>query len=96
LSDLSKVEELEALEQSSLDFYSMLRSVADQKRQADLREALEASALTAPPVPADPNAIEPVMVLTASPAWSEKPSPEGAKQRTETRMIVGTPAIVAE
>jgi phospholipid-binding lipoprotein MlaA len=96
LSDLSKVEELEALEQSSLDFYSMLRSVAAQKRQADLREALEASALTAPPVPADPNAIEPVMVLTASPAWSEKPSPEGAKQRTETRMIVGTPAIVAE
>jgi len=102
LSDLSKVEDLEALEQSSLDFYTMLRSVADQKRQADLHEALETSALTAPPVPADPNAIEPVMVLTASPAWSEKPSPradakpEVGKQLPETRMIVGTPVIVAE
>jgi len=101
LSDLSKVEEMEALEQSSLDFYSMLRSVADQKRQAELREAFETSALTAPPVPADPNAIEPVMVLTASPAWSEKPSPraiapEAGKQLPQTRMIVGVPAIVAE
>ena len=54
LSDLSKVEDMEALEQSSLDFYTMLRSVADQKRQADLHEALETSALTAPPVPSRP------------------------------------------
>ena len=90
LSDLGKVEEMEALEQSSLDFYSMLRSVADQKRQAELREALETSALTAAPVLPDPNAIEPVMVLTASPAWSEKP----AAKLPQTRIIVGTPAIV--
>jgi len=102
VSDLSKVQDMEALEQSSLDFYTMLRSVADQKRQADLREALETSALTAPPVPADPNAIEPVMVLTASPAWSEKSAPwadakpEVGKQLPQTRMIVGTPAVVAE
>ena len=101
ISDLTKVEEMEALEQGSLDFYSMLRSVADQKRQAELREALETSALTAPPVPADPNAIEPVMVLTASPAWSEKPAaanakPEVAKELPPTRMIVGTPAVVSE
>ena len=39
------------------------------------------------------------MVLTASPAWSEKPSPradakpELGKQLPETRMIVGSPAI---
>jgi phospholipid-binding lipoprotein MlaA len=101
LSDLSKVEEMEALEQSSMDFYSMLRSVADQKRQAELREALETSALTAPPVSTDPNSIEPVMVLTASPAWSEKPAaarakPEVARELTPTRMIVGTPAVVSE
>ena len=79
----------------------MLRSVADQKRQAELREALETSALTAPPVPTDPNSIEPVMVLTASPAWSEKPAaarakPEVAKGLAPTRMIVGTPAVVSE
>lgn len=102
LSDLSKVEEMETLEQTSLDFYSMLRSVADQKRQADLRDALETSALTAPPVSADPNAIEPVMVLTASPAWAEKPAalakakPELVNDLRATRMIVGTPAIVSE
>ena len=88
---------MEALEQSSLDFYTMLRSVADQKRQADLREALETSALTAPPLPADPNAIEPVMVLTASPAFAEKPAIAAtAKQLPQTRMIVGTPAIAGE
>ena len=90
MSDLRKVGDMETLEQGSLDFYSMLRSVADQKRQADLREALETSALTAPPSPPDPNAIEPVMVLTASPAWSEKPAPlanakpEVAEQAPET------------
>ena len=95
VSDLSKVQDMEALEQSSLDFYTMLRSVADQKRQADLREALETSALTAPPVPADPNAIEPVMVLTASPAFAEKPARAAVPmQPPQTRMIVGTPAIV--
>jgi phospholipid-binding lipoprotein MlaA len=102
LSDLSKVEQMETLEQTSLDFYTMLRSVADQKRQAELREALETSALTAALVPADPNAIEPVMVLTASPAWAEKPAMlaesklEPASDLPPTRIIVGTPAIVGE
>jgi phospholipid-binding lipoprotein MlaA len=95
LSDLSKVEELEALEDSSLDFYTMLRSVSDQKRQAELREALDTSALTAPLVPADPNAIEPVMVLTASPAFTEKPAvrPTTPAELPQTRMIIGTPTI---
>jgi len=97
VAQLGKVEDMETLEQSSLDFYSMLRSVADQKRQAELREALETSALTAPPVPPDPNAIVPVMVLTASPAFAEKPErPVAAKQLPQTRVIVGTPAIVRE
>ncbi len=102
LSDLRKVGDMETLEEGSLDFYSMLRSVADQKRQAELQEALQTSALTAPPVPPDPNAIEPVMVLTASPAWSEKPlplasaKPDVAKQAPQTRVIIGVPASVAE
>jgi phospholipid-binding lipoprotein MlaA len=102
MSDLRKVGDMETLEQGSLDFYTMLRSVTDQKRQAELREALETSALTAPFSPPDPNAIEPVMVLTASPAWSEKPTPmagakpEAEKQPPERRIIIGAPAIVAE
>ncbi len=101
MSDLRKVGDMEALEQGSLDFYSMLRSVADQKRQAELQEALDTSALTAPPSPPDPNAIEPVTVLTASPAFSEKPAPvaiakpQVAKQ-PQTRVIIGAPAIVTE
>jgi phospholipid-binding lipoprotein MlaA len=101
LSDLRKVGDMQTLEESSLDFYSMLRSVAAQKRQADLQEALQTSALTAPLSPPDPNAIEPVMVLTASPAWSEKPAPlanvrpEVAKPPPE-RIIIGVPEIVTE
>jgi phospholipid-binding lipoprotein MlaA len=102
LSDLRKAGDMETLEESSLDFYSMLRSVAAQKRQADLREAIETSALTAPPSPPNPNAIEPVMVLTASPAWSEKPAPlANAKPQVtvpppEGRVIIGPPVIVTE
>jgi phospholipid-binding lipoprotein MlaA len=101
LSDLRKVGDMQTLEEGSLDFYTMLRSVTDQKRQAQLREALETSALTAPPSPPDPNAIEPVMVLTASPAWTEKPrpiasKPEPAQQQPERRIIIGAPAVVAQ
>jgi phospholipid-binding lipoprotein MlaA len=102
LSDLRKAGDMETLEDGSLDFYSMLRSVADQKRQAELQEALETSALTAPPPPQDPNAIEPVTVLTASPAWSEKPAPvasakpEAVKQATPTHIIIGVPKVVTE
>jgi phospholipid-binding lipoprotein MlaA len=56
-----------------MDFYTMLKSVTHQKRQAELEEALNTSALTGPPVPPDPNAIEPVMVLVSSPMMLEKP-----------------------
>ena len=40
-SKLNQVDELQTLEESSVDFYALLRSVTDQKRQAELREALE-------------------------------------------------------
>lgn len=45
VAGLSKVEMLEELEESSLDFYAMLRSLADQKRQSELKEALDQSLL---------------------------------------------------
>jgi phospholipid-binding lipoprotein MlaA len=102
VSDLRKAGDMETLEEGSLDFYSMLRSVADQKRQAELREALETSALTGPPPVIDPNAIEPVTVLTASPAFVEKPAPlpvaapEVDSQAPQTRVIVGTPELVIQ
>jgi phospholipid-binding lipoprotein MlaA len=43
---LDDVNDMKELEDSSLDFYIMLRSVVDQKRQAQLQEALAQSAWT--------------------------------------------------
>jgi phospholipid-binding lipoprotein MlaA len=89
---------METLEESSLDFYAMLRSVVDQKRQAELREALETSAFTAPPAPPDPNAIEPVTALVSSPAWSEKPAPLTTTKpkvaaEPQSKVTVGVPTV---
>jgi phospholipid-binding lipoprotein MlaA len=43
---LDDADDMKELEASSLDFYAMLRNVVDQKRQAELQEALETSAWT--------------------------------------------------
>lgn len=43
ITKLDEVGQLETLEDGSLDFYSMLRSVAAQKRQAELDEAVATS-----------------------------------------------------
>lgn len=101
VSELRQAGDMETLEQSSLDFYSRLRTAAEQKRQAELQEAIETSALTAPPKPPDPNAIEPVMVLTASPAFVEKPVPMATSKPVKvepppTTTVIGTPEMVIE
>jgi phospholipid-binding lipoprotein MlaA len=44
---LDQVDQMAELEDSSIDFYSMLRSVVNQKRQAELDEALQTSGWTA-------------------------------------------------
>jgi phospholipid-binding lipoprotein MlaA len=49
IASLGKVEQMEDLERSSLDFYAMMRSVLEQKRQAELRGALKESPLSALP-----------------------------------------------
>ena len=61
VADLGKASTLQEIEASSLDFYAMLRSVSDQKRQAELREALAQSLLTpaAPAAPAGGNIAAP-------------------------------------
>jgi phospholipid-binding lipoprotein MlaA len=46
MSRLGEAGQLEQLEDSSIDPYTMLRSVVQQKRQAELQEALETSAWT--------------------------------------------------
>jgi phospholipid-binding lipoprotein MlaA len=44
---LGQADQMQELEEGSIDFYSMLRSVVYQKRQAELQEALETSGWTA-------------------------------------------------
>jgi phospholipid-binding lipoprotein MlaA len=44
---LGQADQMAELEDSSIDFYTMLRSVVDQKRQAELDEALQTSGWTA-------------------------------------------------
>ncbi len=101
LSNLSKAEDMQTLEDSSIDFYSMLRSVTDQKRQAELQEALDTSALTSTPPPPDPNAIEPVMTLVSSPTMLESqrmtdvPKMPSGSARGGSVVIVGPPAAEA-
>ncbi|WP_291166315.1 VacJ family lipoprotein [Hyphomicrobium sp.] len=95
LTNLSKAQDMETLEDSSLDFYTMLRSVTDQKRQAELQEALDTSALTSTPPPPDPNAIEPVTVLVSSPTMLEVrrvvDASKPASPDTGTMVIIGPP-----
>ena len=63
VADLGKAGTLQEIEASSLDFYAMLRSVSDQKRQAELREAL-AQSLLSPPAPAG-GEVAPIPAATA-------------------------------
>ena len=49
ITKFDDVQQMQNLEDSSIDFYSMLRSVVDQKRQAELDEAVANSGWTAPP-----------------------------------------------
>ena len=95
LTNLGKAEDMETLEDSSVDFYSMLRSVTDQKRQAELQEALNTSALTSTPPPPDPNAVEPVMELVSSPTMLKSHQmtdvPKLPSTRSRTVVIVGPP-----
>lgn len=95
LTNLSKAQDMETLEDSSVDFYSMLRSVTDQKRQAELQEALITSALTGTPQPPDPNAIEPVMVLASSPTMLELQRARSVSPETAGTIVVIGPPVPA-
>jgi phospholipid-binding lipoprotein MlaA len=96
LTNLSKAEDMKTLEDSSIDFYSMLKSVSQQKRQAELDEALNTSALTGTPPVKDPNAIEPVTELVSSPTMLDKRNITDVPKMTRTAehqpiVIVGAP-----
>ncbi len=86
VSSLGKVEMMEELEASSLDFYAMLRSMADQKRQADLKKAQEESLFYWKPPPA-------AAAVAAASATTEVPK-SSAAQRPRTTVEVGIPKPV--
>lgn len=99
LTNISKAGDMQNLEESSIDFYSMLRSVSSQKRQADLQEALDTSALTSTAAP-NPNAIEPVMEIVSSPSLREITRVKTASRPNRPphpsdsmRVLVGPPAV---
>lgn len=69
IAGLSKVEMLQEVEATSVDFYVMLRSMSDQKRQAELREALTQSLISSPPN--DATTLEP----DATPEKATQPAP---------------------
>jgi phospholipid-binding lipoprotein MlaA len=102
LANISKAEDMQALEESSIDFYSMLKSFTAQKRQAELQEALDTSALTSAPPPPDPNAIEPVTTLVSSPTiFEERRVTDVPRQQTQlgqggTIVVIGPPTPVQE
>lgn len=94
VSGLGKVEMMEELEASSLDFYAMLRSMADQKRQGELKEAVEQSllyggGLSSPP--AEATKLEPGPANAAgTPKTFEK------KPRPTTTVTIGAPEVVGQ
>lgn len=64
---LGQADQMQELEESSIDFYSMLRSVVYQKRQAELQEALETSGWAAhPSAPSSPDGPGTASVTAAS------------------------------
>ena len=91
VAGLSKVEMLEELEASSLDFYAMLRSMSDQKRQAELKQALEQSLLTATPTEATRLEPGPAAIDAGATPGSVGKS---AQAKPVSTVVVGEPKVV--
>ncbi len=72
VTKLDDVQQMQALEDSSLDFYTMLRSVVEQKRQAELQEALATSLWTAPPPSETAATASPSTLLRRAPPRADK------------------------
>ena len=72
VTKLDDVQQMQVLEDSSLDFYTMLRSVVEQKRQAELDEALATSLWTAPPPSQTATTVSPSTLLRRAPPRAPK------------------------
>lgn len=89
VAGLGKVELMEELEASSLDFYAMLRSMADQKRQSELKEAREQSLLYWQP----PNSAQASAEAKQAAILDEAPPASELKPLTKRRVVIGEPKI---
>src|SRR5262249_54307532 len=102
-------EQMQELERSSIDFYSMMRSVVQQKREAELREALKESALSVLPWLAPPAdeasalgspALQPSpasIVIEPSPASSPDadPAPPRPPQQPPAPSLKSAPSLIS-
>jgi phospholipid-binding lipoprotein MlaA len=86
VAGLGKVEMLQELEASSLDFYALLRSVSDQKRQSELQQALAESLLSGPSGQTIPPQGRPAQSMQPATAATAPP-------RHEAGVIIGEPTI---
>ena len=78
---INKVAQLKELEDNSLDFYTMMRSVVEQKREAELQDALSSSAFTTPLDKLPGADVQPIMTLGAPPAFAEAMTDRPLKAR---------------
>jgi phospholipid-binding lipoprotein MlaA len=76
-TELDDVADMRDLEENSLDFYVMLRSVVEQKRQAELEEALRTSGWTAARYRSDSSGVTPA---TEVEALAPTPAPQTPSQ----------------
>jgi phospholipid-binding lipoprotein MlaA len=72
ITRLDDVQQMQTLEDSSLDFYTMLRSVVEQKRQAELDEAVANSLWTASPPSQAASSASPSTLLRREPPRAAK------------------------
>jgi phospholipid-binding lipoprotein MlaA len=72
ITRLDDVQQMQTLEDTSLDFYTMLRSVVEQKRQAELDDAVANSLWTAPAPSHAAASASPSMLLRREPPRAAK------------------------
>jgi phospholipid-binding lipoprotein MlaA len=97
-SGINKIGQLKDLEENSLDFYTMMKSVIEQKRESELKEALESSALTTT-VPFNQlpgSEVEPIMEFGPPPSFDDmmtfRKTKRAAEPKTAEAEAVPAPA----
>jgi phospholipid-binding lipoprotein MlaA len=89
VAGLGKVEMMEELEASSLDFYSMLRSMSQQKREAELRQGRDESLFYWQP----PGSAGTLAAATNAAAILDAPPPASEMRPLKPRVVIGEPKI---